>query len=60
MTIYLKPCPFCGTALEPMDTDEQYNIIGCKACKCDGPWIKEGTPEQAAMLWNTRAKEKSE
>lgn len=54
----LRECPFCGTP-EPngdIDTSCREFEIWCHRCLAS---VSAGTPEKAAVKWNTRATEKA-
>ncbi len=52
----LKPCPFCGSCTERVETGPVMQVpydVYCLGCGCKGPSCK--TAEQAALAWNERS-----
>lgn len=51
----LLPCPFCGTT----DHLGMYGMLAphveCRNCGTHGPVPRDGNPEEAVDLWNSRA-----
>jgi len=56
MTLYLKPCPFCGHSniqTEDCRAPDQGWYAVCMGCHAQGPL--RSTPERANLAWDDRA-----
>jgi hypothetical protein len=56
-TLFIAPCPFCGTTPPADDDHRTYVRCANKECHADGPMGPDGvtlTPAQAIAAWNRR------
>jgi Lar family restriction alleviation protein len=49
----LKPCPFCGAAVN-VTKDPNWIFVRCEACGCEGPDAQRHSTAEAVAAWNRR------
>lgn len=59
MTQQIKPCPFCGSAAQLVQVEEQNGVVvECTGCHASGPLrihAKDDANPHAIYSWNRRA-----